>query len=122
MSTELEQNIRTFEQEYAAKLRRWAGFVDPDELDELIETLKKLDLASNAITARFESRQDPLYLKTWQPMLKDLMGLVPNIVAHVEAIRSSARQHMGALDKGQRGLVGYRSTVARGDGVFERDA
>ena len=122
MSSELEQSIRAFEQKYAGKLRAWAGFVDPEELDELIETIKVMDKTSNAITDQFETRKEPLYVDTWKPLLENLKGLLPNIENHVLAIRSGIRQNMGALGKGQRGLVGYRTSTKPKNSIFERDA
>ena len=122
MSSELEQNINAFEEKYSSKLRGWAGYVDPEELDELIATIEEIDKASNAITEQFKTRKEPLYVERWQPLLQNLMRLLPNIENHIGAIRSGTRMNMGALGRGQRGLVGYKSAAPPKSGIFERDA
>ena len=122
MSTELEQSIKAFEEKYAKKLRGWAGYVDPEELDELIATIEEIDKASNVITDQFETRKEKLYVDKWQPLLQNIMRLLPNIENHVAAIRNGTRQNMGALGRGQRGLAGYRSSGPAKSGIFEQDA
>ena len=118
----LDDRIQAFENKYLARLESWTELVDPGELETLIATLGMLDEESKALSETLKTGSPELFRTRWEPLLKRMMDMVPAIQGHLEAIRDQSRQNLGILDKGQRGLMGYRSSVSRKSGIFDKDA
>jgi len=119
---DLDERINEFEEKYASRVRRWAGLVDPNELDQLIETLAVMEEESKAITGLFRDEKDPLYQSRWLPLLKGLMSQIPSIGTHLEKIRKESRTGLDLMDRGKKGLTGYRKGVERKRVIFDEDA
>lgn len=119
---DLERKIDAFEEKYRARVRRWAGFVDPAELDDLIEALTAMEGESQALTQALAHSGDPLYESRWLPLLKDIMSMIPSISERLHKIRSESRSSLDLMDKGKQSLTGYRKGVASRRVIFDEDA
>ncbi len=117
----LESRIQAFEKKYLAALRRWGGFVDLKDLDLVQETFQAMKSESEAITKAFSPVSANLYARKWQPLLKDVLGLLQGIQTHLERIRLQSRQSLATLEKGQRGLAGYRSSFQAQRSILDQD-
>lgn len=118
----IEERISEFEKKYADRFRKWASFVDPSDLETLIEALGGMETESKEITEELQETKSPLIETRWQPLLKNLMGLTPSIAKHLEQIRTQTRSGLDAMDKGKRSLTGYRQGVEKRRAIFDEDA
>lgn len=106
---ELTQRIDQFEQTYMKRLRRWAGMVGPEELDEVVRMVGAMQKDSEAITG--DIVPGGAVAQRWRIMLQTAAGLVPAVEKHIIRLRNDAQGALNNLDRGRHIVSGYRKHV-----------
>ncbi len=119
--SDLTAAVDAFEQKHREPMTRWRAHVDPDSLDGLIAALGEMQAESEALTARIRVEDPALYRDRWAPLLLELMAMIPDVQKRLAAVRGEARSGLGLLDKGQRGLTGYRRSLGVQGSILDSD-
>jgi len=118
---DLEAAIDAFKRRHLDRMKRWREAIDPDELESLIAALGEIDAESRALSQRCRDEAPETLRLRWQPLLAEMMTLMPDIHRRLQAIRGQSQSALGMIGKGQRGLTGYRRGLGADGSILDED-
>lgn len=107
MSLELQEMVEAFAASRVARLRELSEDMDSVRLEDVVAFLQEMRRESEAVGEAVRDGDADLYDGVWVPLLKEVLDLIPKVMAPLKEVRGDALGRLQGVQKGMHSLSGY---------------